>query len=66
MTMTLEWQDTTSTKVLAKMQSDDLDIGLEKGMQIQSSSLVRTADLACIIKKARCFCTMPQNYSKAK
>lgn len=64
--MTPEWQDTTRTKVLAEIQSDGLDLGLEKGMQIQSSGLVRTTDLARITKKAGCFCTMPQNYSKAK
>lgn len=66
-TMTREWQDTTRTKVLAKMQSDSLDVGLEKGMQIESSGLVRTADLAYVIsRKQDAFAQCPSIYSRAK
>lgn len=48
-TVTLEWRDSTRIKVLAKMQSGPLDVGLEKGRQTQSSGLLRTEDLAYVI-----------------
>lgn len=66
-TMTREWRDPPRTMVLAKMLSDSLDVGLEKGMQIQSSGLVRTADVVYVIsRKQDAFCTMPQNLQQSQ
>lgn len=61
-TMTLEWRNTTRTKVLAKMQSGRLDVGA--GERKADSKLWPHKDRGlgiCNIMKTRCFCTMPQN-----